>query len=832
VYLTNDDPGQTTKTREKQAPDSQIPQPGFFDRPQGRRVSAILLAVVLAGASGFLSLNWRFGRRIDARLAVGPFSDTVTIFGAPQAISVGDALTRDELVERLQRNGYSGSRGHGPGSALGWYNLRAGAVEIFPGRDAPAGAEAGVIEFAEGKIARIVSLEDNTARERYQLQPAMLANISRGREQRRPVHFSDIPSNLVDAVISAEDKHFFQHTGFDALRILKAAYIDLKNGRKEQGASTLTMQLARGLWLNPDKSWKRKIQELLITMNLEHRLTKQQIFEDYANQVYLGRRGPFNVNGFGEAARDFFGKDLRQLTDAEAALLAGMVQRPSHYNPFRYPERARGRRNLVLALMRDNGYLDDERYRAAAAATVAVSQEPPDNLQYLIDVANNELESKLGEENTQARYVYTTLDPDLQQAAESAVRMGMRRVDELLHTQKHAGAIPAGQPQVALVALDPHTGEIKALVGGRDYGASQLNHVLAMRQPGSVFKPFVYAAALDTAVQGDQRIFTAASLLDDSPTTFYFGGRPYQPSNFRHEFMGEVTLRTALAHSLNVATVSLAQQIGYTNVAALARRAGLNNDIRPTPALALGAYECTPLEIARAYTTFANQGMRVTPTAIALVRGRNGEVVYQRAPQTAAALDPRVTYLMVNLMQEVLRSGTGAGVRSRGFTLPAAGKTGTSRDGWFAGFTTELLTVVWVGFDDNRDLDLEGARSALPIWAEFMKSAAKFRPYRDARPFATPPGVISVEMCAESGQLAGMWCPNTHSEMFIQGTEPAVHCELHSAAPSQSADRTLDLTPLPPASPAPAVRPAAAPPATAVPASIPPPNSPQAITQR
>jgi penicillin-binding protein 1B len=626
-------------------------------------------------------------------------------------------------------------------------------------------------------------------------RPAQLITSFSGHDQkRRLVHFADIPPNLVHAVLSAEDKHFFHHTGVDVLRIGKAAWVDFKDGRKEQGASTLTMQLARGLWLDPEKNWKRKAEELFITLHLEERLSKQQIFEDYANLVYLGRRGPFSIHGFAEAARTYFGKDLSEINDSEAALLAGMVQRPSYFNPYRDPDRARERRNVVLGLMRDNGYLTEAAYEAALATPVVITRTPLDNLQdqYFVDYMNHELETRLEDRGSQAHAVYTTLDPDLQKAAEDAVRMGMEQVDAIVHRRK-GPPIPAGEPQVALIALDPHTGEIKALVGGRNYAQSQLNRVLALRQPGSVFKPIVYTTALETALRGGQQIFTPASVLEDNPTTFSFDGRTYQPGNFKGQFMGDVTLRTALIHSLNVATVSLAQQVGYANVVEMAHRLGLNDNILPTPAVALGSYVTTPMEIAGAYTAFANGGVRVTPSAVATVRTADGSIIYQHEPDAERALDPRVTYLMVSIMQDVLRSGTGAGVRARGFTLPAAGKTGTSRDGWFAGFTNKLECIVWVGFDDNRDLDIEGAHSALPIWADFMKRAAQFPAYRDPGPFKMPPGIVSVKICSESGQLACDDCPDVRQEVFIDGTEPTVRCQMHSApAVDASADRSVN----------------------------------------
>ena len=775
----------------------------------------------------------KFARRIDQRLAAGPFSDSINIYSAPRTLEVGDALTAPELVEALRRSGYTTARGNG----VGWYNVRPGAVEIFPGRDSYLGGEPGVIEFSGGRISRIVSLSDNTARGEFQIEPQLLANVSQNREKRRLVHFADIPQVLVHAVISAEDKHFFHHTGFDLLRICKAAYVDMKEGRKEQGASTLSMQLARGLWLDPDKSWKRKAEELVITIHLEHRLTKQQIFEDYSNEVYLGRRGTFSIHGFGEGARAFFGKDISQLTLPQAALLAGLVQRPSYLNPFRYPDRARERRDIVLGMMRENGYISDDDYRAALAVPVTVTPEPAKGAApYFLDFVNDEMQARLGDQQGSARYIYTTLDPRLQAAAEQAVQNGMDGVDRLLRRgKKHAG-IPPGEPQVALIAIDPHSGEIKAFVGGRNYNASQLDHVLAMRQPGSVFKPFVYAAALNTGIEGGQQIFTPASILNDQPTTFHFGDIDYQPDNFRHEFMGQVTLRTALAHSLNVATVSLAQQVGYDNVVALAHRAGLNEEIKATPAVALGAYETTPLEIAEAYTIFANRGIRLTPSGISLVRGGDSTVLYQHEPDPVPVLDPRVAYLMDSRMEDVLRYGTGAAVRSMGFTLPAAGKTGTSHDGWFAGFTSQLECIVWVGFDDDRQLNLEGARSALPIWAEFMKQAAAFRQYRDARPFQEPAGITSVEICDESGQLATPYCPNTRSEVFIDGTEPAISCQLHGPAQLNYADRVVEVPPAaasaattPPAAQNPAtVRSGGAPNAAQNPATVRPAGPPNA----
>jgi penicillin-binding protein 1B len=337
-------------------------------------------------------------------------------------------------------------------------------------------------------------------------------------------------------------------------------------------------------------------------------------------------------------------------------------------------------------------------------------------------------------------------------------------------------------PQVALIALDPHTGAIRALVGGRSYAESQLNRVLAKRPPGSVFKPFVYAAALDTAVEGSSTLFYPASIVVDEPTTFRYARQTYSPGNFKNEYRGTVTFRQALMKSLNVATIKVGQEVGFDRVVAMARRAGFVSDLQPTPAVAIGAYGVTPLEVARAYTMFANKGTRVQPHFIETISQQDGAELYQADPDMRLALDPRVNFLMVSMMEDVMNHGTAAGVRAAGFRLPAAGKTGTSHDGWFAGFTSRLLCIVWVGFDDYRDLNLEGARSALPIWTEFMKQAARYADYRDVSPFAAPDGVVKATIDPTTGALATPYCPMAVTDYFVDGSQPAEECNIHTDA--------------------------------------------------
>jgi penicillin-binding protein 1B len=758
----------------------------FFLHPAGKTLALSFTLAFLLVAGVLTHYYVKYSRLIDQKLRAGPFANTSKIFAAPRLIAVGDPITGGEIATELRRCGYSESRAN----AMGSFQIRPdGDIEIFPGRDSYFDEEAGVIKFANGRISQIVSLRDNTARGQYQLEPQLITNLSdRNREKRRLVRFADIPRVLIDAVTSAEDKRFFQHQGFDPLRIVKAAYVDLREGRKEQGASTLSQQLARNLWLEPEKRWTRKMAELLITLRLEQTLSKQQIFEDYANQIYLGRRGSFSINGFGEAAEAYFGKDIRQLTLPEAATLAGMIQRPGYYNPYRNPDRVRERRNLVLSLMRQNDDIGDREYGVAVESPLNLAKGSVQSLDapYFVDEVNDFLQSQFQDIDFQANSfrVYTTLDLDLQRAAADAIREGMQGVDELIRKQKRFKGQPIPEAQCALIALDPHTGEIKALSGGRNYGVSQLNHILAKRQPGSIFKPFVYTAALNTAIEGGSQILTAGTTVLDEPTTFWYDNKPYEPSNFKHEFHGTVTLRQALAKSMNVATVKVGEMVGFDKVVDFAKKAGLNYNIQPTPAVALGAYEVTPMEMAGAYTVFANQGVYVKPNFVTMVRAQDGRDIYTNKKEERTVLDPRVAYLMTALMEEVMRSGTAAGVRSRGFGVPAAGKTGTSHDGWFAGYTSDLLCIVWVGFDDNRELDLEGAHSALPIWTEFMKRALQYRAYRNARPFEAPDGIVSVQIDPESGMLATANCPTTITEVYIAGTQPVTSCPLHGGGQS------------------------------------------------
>ncbi len=737
---------------------------------------------VIAIVVGFVCYSYvKYSDLADAKLEKGPFPNSSVLFAAPRTVGVGDEATKAEIANKLNESGYREDDKTNP---YGWYHSRPDGIEIFPGKQSETESEPAVLRIQNGKILSIIALSDNSSRPEYSLEPAVLsAMFDANRAKRRLVKFEDIPPVLVDAVVSIEDKRFFQHSGFDPLRITKAVFVDLRHGRAVYGASTLTQQLAKMVWLDPRKTLGRKFEELLITVHLERKLTKEKIFEYYANQVPLGRRGSFGISGFGEAAQAFFGKDMKQLTLPEAATLAGLIQQPSALNPFRWPDRAKARRNVVLKLMLDNGKISESQYTAASESPMTVTKLGIESTDapYFVDHVNEQLADQFSERDFQesGSRIYTTLDLDLQRDAVAAVADGTKQIDEIL-TKRYKGQ-PFEAPQVALICLDPHTGEVKALIGGRNYGMSQLDHTNAKRPSGSIFKPFVYATALNTGLGTGPDIMTNSSIVDDDPKTFMWNGEEYNPHDMHKNWAGPVTLRTAFAHSLNVPAIEVAEQAGYRNVSDLAHKAGLEN-VRATPSMALGTYNVTPMDMAGAYTIFANDGVMISPRLISHIVDKTGKDIWSSEAEAKRVLDPRVNYLVVSLMQEVLRSGTGAGAGRYGFNLPAAAKTGTSQDAWFAGFTSKLLCIVWVGLDDYKDIKMQGADAAMPIWAEFMRRAHQHRAYRNVTQFNMPTGIVSAEIDNASGQLATGGCPPTaiRTEYYLEGTAPTQFCPLHA----------------------------------------------------
>jgi penicillin-binding protein 1B len=757
--------------------------PGFWTSRVGLAVLGTVLFAFLTATCVFAYYYIQFGKLIDQRLTGQVFQNTSRVFSAPGHIYVGETMHASDLATYLLRAGYQEGDAEG---ALGEFKLKGATLEIRPSSNSYfRGGNAVRVVFSGNAISRITQLSDAASLDSAEIEPELVTNLfDSSREKRRVIRFDDLPKDLVDAVLAAEDKRFFEHGGLDIVRVFGAALADLRRGQKAQGASTIDMQVARSFFFTTKREWRRKVKEVLMAVEINQRYSKQQIFELYANEVYLGNRGSFSIRGFGEAAEAYFGKDVRELTLGECAFLAGIIRAPNRYaTAERHMDRAEESRDRVLPQMVEDSYITQDQADAAKKAKLKFVNGGVNtgSAPYFVDMVKDHLLENFSEADleTQSFRIYTTLDPQLQRAAADAIQTGVQGVDKLL-AKRYAAWAKKGEPaprvQVALVAMDARTGEIRALVGGRNYGESQLNHALSHRQPGSVFKPFVYAAAFDNAAEGFTPIVTPVTTVDDVPTTFEFDGKEYTPDNYGEEFYGTVTVRDALIHSLNVATVKVAELIGYQRVVNLTRQMGLGTNIQPTPAVALGAYEMTPIDVSAAYTPFATNGFRAEPLFLRSVLAADGTVEETAGPRVRAVLDPRVAFLTTSIMEDVIDHGTGVTVRSMGFTAQAAGKTGTSRDGWFAGFTSNLLCVVWVGFDDNRDLGLSGSASAAPIWAEFMKRAVALPQYKNTTDFDPPPGVIAEMIDPKSGQLANSACPQSVQEYFIAGSEPTEVC--------------------------------------------------------
>ncbi len=745
----------------------------------------LVLAIAITGSFSYFYI--KYDRIIEQRFRGPVFASTATIYAIPQVVRVGEKIDAQQVAAHLKQAGY----GKDISTPMGSYKLINGGIEITPGPDSYHSPEPATIHFDTGAVTSISGKAGDL--QAYELEPEpVTAMFDVGqRSKRQVVKYNDIPPVMVNAVLAIEDRRFFQHGGVNFFRMAEATWIDLTHQRHEQGGSTLTMQLSRGFFLTPEKTVKRKLIEILIALELEHKFNKQQIFEFYANWVDLGQRGSFTISGFAEASKAYFNKDLKDITLPEAALLAGIIQRPSYLSPYRHPDRALERRNLVLDSMVETHAITPEDAKKAKATPLKLA--PPNveasDAPYFVDLVRDTLINKLDERqmNEQSYRIYTTLDPDLQKAAAQAVETGIKLVDDQVNKRRtkrvkvapgkyETTVEPGPQAQVAVVVMDPHTGQVLALVGGRNYGISQLDHAVAKRPTGSIFKPFVYAAAMNTAIDGSNPVFTQVSMVQDQPGTFAYGDQIYEPRNYKEEYHGDVTARYALALSLNNATVQLAQEVGYDKVADLARNAGITS-VKPTPAMALGAYDASPLDMTAAYTVFANSGLRVSPVLIDSVRNAKGDVVLDFKPDKRQVLDPRVAAVMTSMMEGVMNFGYGFVVRQRGFMAPAAGKTGTSHDGWFAAYTTNLLCIVWVGFDDYSDIHLSGAQTAAPIWAEFMKKAVALPQYSDFKTFPQPSGVVDVQLDKATNLLATPSCAETYTAVFIAGTEPTQTCD-------------------------------------------------------
>ncbi len=763
------------------------PDPSFGRRLLRRLLSPpviIPLAAIAVIVIGFLIYYWTvFSGRIDNLLKGEVFTRSAGIYAAPKQLHVGQAISQDQLLELLKSSGYV-EKAQQADKARGRYTVSNGAVEIEPSDsnvvDGQRQFQHVRIQFTRtGKgVTGISDLDTNAKLDKAWLEPQLISSVTgRDRAKRKIVGYNDLPPHLVKAIVVTEDRSFFEHYGVNLRGILRALVrrydSDPNSPIARQGGSSITQQLVKNLLLSPERTLRRKVAEAYMSIILETRLSKEQIFALYANQVYLGQQSGFSINGFGEAADAYFNKDVTNLTLPESAFLAGLIRSPNRYNPYHDLDTATARRNQVLDNMAETGAITgDEAAKAKAqplqvAATkgrIDISDAP-----YFADYVQGQLGDIIaGPGAAEHLRIYTTIDLDLQRAAYAAVTKQLAVLDKI-----EAKRFEPGTLQTALIAMNAKTGEIVAMVGGRDYGKSQLNRVTdAYRQPGSSFKPFVYATALNTAYDPVPRVITAATTYVDEPKTFTYDNQEYSPGNFGDKYShAPVTLRDGLVHSLNVVTVDVAMEVTIGRVMNLAAKAGLPKPAHAYPAMALGTSEATPLQVASAYTAFATLGTRTTPIAINRITTGTGVTIAALTPQKNEVFHPDVAYVMTSFMKDVVNRGTAAPVRARGFKANVAGKTGTSRDGWFAGYTPNLVCVVWVGFDDGSQLGLTGANSALPIWTDFMQVALAQHPEWQGD-WAMPAGIEQIEINPKTGAPAAPDDPDKRVELFINGTSP------------------------------------------------------------
>jgi len=745
------------------------------------RPRVLLVLAILVTVFSVMTIYYydKLAAEIDARLQGSVLDNSVGIFTAPFKVSVGDGLLTDDFIDQLHAAGYQQRSSEVEQDLSGSYRVEANAIEVFPGdASAQMGLYPARIQIESGHVTSLTNPITGERLSSATIEGGLLASVRDGdRRKKIAVEFADIPEELRDAIVAVEDRRFFIHNGIDWRGILRALKTDFDHGEFVQGGSTLTQQLIKNDFLTTERTFSRKLKEAAMAVILESRLSKEQIFSVYCNDVYLGQSGTFAINGFAQAAQVYFDKDLKELTLGEAAFLAGLICAPNRYSAHRDQARAVGRRDLVLDAMAETDAISLEEARAAKAEPLQIKKHETQNdygTSYFIDYVQRFVDERYGERHLSPQQrITTTLDPRLQRAAYRALTAQTEKLDKTLSRSARKGEAP-DKVQGALVALDAHTGEVLAMVGGRSYDESQLNRATdAERQPGSAFKPFVYATALNS------RSYTAASMISDTPQTFaYDGGRAeYKPSDYHGGFTNRnVTLREALTRSLNVPAVTLAMSVGLTNVADVAQKSGLERP-RVYPSMALGTSEVTPLELAGAYTAFANDGTALRPIPVKSISGTNRDGASTRVQASSARVfSPQVAYLMTNLLQSVVDKGTASRLRAMGLKGAIAGKTGTTDDGWFVGYTPRIVCAVWIGFDDNRDLRMKASDAALPMWAEFIKQAFDLRPELGGDSFARPGGIVSVEIDPTTGCLAGPESLERRQELFIAGTEPSSMC--------------------------------------------------------
>jgi len=737
---------------------------------------AVLFFVLACLGSGIY--GWYLSDQVEKRFSARRWRIPSTVYSDTTLLYPGQRFDSSIFIKKLLNLGYR-RKNHLP--------LKKGEIQITPAEiniylndlKTPWRTREGFpvrVLSSDNRIEAITRIDTADKVPILELEPEEIMQFfSAERERRHLISIEQVPEHLVLAVLAAEDHRFFQHYGVDFRGILRALMTNLRQGAIRQGGSTLTQQLAKNYFLTPDRTLTRKLKETLLAVIIELKYEKNEILEIYLNEIYLGQKGSVAINGIGEASYFYFGKPVKELTLSEAAVMAGLIKAPNHYSPYVDKARCRSRRDVVLQSMHRQEWLSQAELQDALKQpvkafgfTVSVTKAP-----YFIDYLTDQLKTLYRPEDlfSLGLSVYTTLDTQVQIAAEKALTEGLARLESANPDLRREA--PEQKLQGAIVVMQPETGHILAMVGGRNYGTSQFNRITqARRQPGSAFKPLVYLSSLSQ--------FTPSSQLSNDPKSYTVNGKLWEPQNFEPVTEYTVSMKTALKKSYNLATVDLAMKTGLDRIVDMAARFHFSTPIKPYPSLALGAFEVIPLELARAYCVFAAEGVQPFPLSLKGVVDEHDTILEQKHLNIERLIPPAEAFIITAMLQGVVKEGTARSLQWRGVTWPVAGKTGTTndfRDAWFVGYTPDILALVWVGFDNGDPIAATGAAAALPIWADLMNTIPQ---YRSEIEFKAPRGVEKISVCSVTGLIAVDDCPEPIEEYFLAGHTPAAHCTLHA----------------------------------------------------
>ncbi len=735
----------------------------------------LLLIVVSLGVALYC---WDLSLQIDKRFSGRRWSIPSRALSDTTILYPGQGVNRTLLEKKLDRLGYRNSS-QNP-TKKGDVRISSSRLEIFLNDlKAPQQTREGfpaMVQFSGSRIESIVHSRSGEAIPILELEPEELMRFfGTEREQRQLVSIDHVPRHVVHAVLAAEDSRFFEHRGLDPLGIMRALYANLRSGDIRQGGSTITQQLAKNYFLTPERTLTRKAKEALMALMIEAMYDKNVILEIYLNEIYLGQKESVSINGIGEASTFYFGKPVAELSVSEGAVIAGLIRAPNLFSPYVDKNRCRARRDSVLEAMHKRQWLTAEQLEAAAATPLATSgyEAYVRRAPYFMDYLSQQLGSFYPSEalTSLGLSLFTTLDTQVQMAAEDALLKGLKRLEDANPRLKRKD--PEKKLQGAIVVMQPKTGYILAMVGGRDYGASQFNRITqAKRQPGSAFKPFVFLSSLDS--------FTPASILSNEPKTYKINGNEWRPENYIPVPETRISMRDALSKSVNRATVDLAMKLGLDPVVKTASVFEFSTPLKPYPSIALGAFEAVPLELARAYCAFAADGILPIPLSLKEVLDESGKILERRHMSVQSVTTPGKAFLITSMLRSTVEQGTARALKDMGIRFPAAGKTGTTnefKDGWFVGYTPEIMALIWVGFDDGTSLQAPASALTLPLWADLMSAIPH---HVSGSWFKMPPDIVVETVCKESGQRAlASGCPLTLEEYFLAENTPKERCTLH-----------------------------------------------------